>query len=88
MDKVYMLTVKTVNAGEDDTIDIELYATKKLGDKAFDERVASTKDVLNITEDDVADVDGPKPIGKTRWATLDNGDTTVDISLQPKVVNN
>lgn len=82
MDKVYMLTVKTTTSGEDDSIDIKLYATKDAGDKAFDERVNASKDMLDITEDDRLDVDAPRLDDTVRWATIDNGNTIVDISLR------
>lgn len=82
MDKVYMLTVKTTNYGEDDNLDIELYATKDAGDKAFDERVNEVKDMLDITEDDRLDVDAPRLDDNVRWAAIENGSTVVDISLR------
>ena len=87
MDKVYMLTVETLEFNRTTRSEVTLYASKDSADNAFDDKVKEAVSSLRFSMSGVEmNVDEPQPEGKTRRAVFDDTRTSIEIMLEEKQV--
>lgn len=86
MEHAYLVTYTTSQPSEPDERGVFICASKAAADKKFDGLVDEWKSTLCVTGDDVCDVDEPEEGAECRTATIDNGETSVEIAYSKQKV--
>lgn len=86
MEHAYLVTYTTSQEGEPDERGVFICANKAAADKKFDALVDEWKSTLGVTDDDTCDVDEPEEGAECRSATIDDGETSVEIAYSKQKV--